>query len=128
MSKHRRPRRARGQPQPEAPPPPCPRPVYQCEATACPASQGMTFALGTHQARTPRLAMRWLRARARDVIDQLDPPTADPARHWLTDEHHHEHALSHLADGRAYVHTIHDEDVHYVLSARPIKPPPTPTE
>jgi hypothetical protein len=63
--------------------------------------------------------LRWLRNRTRDVTDQLDPPHAQPGRHWLIDEAEHERALAFLAAGTAYQLTLHDEGTSYLLVVEP---------
>ncbi|MFI6289550.1 hypothetical protein ACIBCM_33250 [Streptomyces sp. NPDC051018] len=92
---------------------------YWCEATAITAVPGHAIPLSTHQARSPRLALRWLRARVQDVTEQLDPPYAAPAHHWLTDEPEHDRARTLLAHGGTYTLTLHDESARFILSARP---------
>ncbi|SFK30523.1 hypothetical protein SAMN05192584_10541 [Streptomyces pini] len=67
--------------------------TYRCQATASTPDDGRTFPLGTHAAGSPRLALRWLRQRARHISDQLDPPAARPVLAWLHDDQAHEHAL-----------------------------------
>ena len=120
MSRHRKNRRGRvppsGDPGSSAS---VPCLVYQCVANAFALQEGTAFLLGTYQATTPRLAIRWLRARAAQVIDQLDPPAAEPTYYWLADERYHEHALSALAEGQPFAYTIFDDGVRYVLSAQP---------
>ncbi|MFP8886469.1 hypothetical protein [Streptomyces mangrovi] len=96
---------------------------YWCEAIAHTLDDGRTFWLGTHAAGSPRLALRWLRQRARHIGDQLDPPAARPVLAWLHDDRAHEHALAHLASGTAYTHTVFDDAVRYLLTARPTTRP-----
>jgi hypothetical protein len=48
--------------------------------------------LGSHDATSPRLALRWLRERTQHITDQLDAAYAQPGLHWLTDEAEHEQA------------------------------------
>lgn len=91
---------------------------YQCEAAAH-TGPGHVIPLGAHKARNPRLALRWLRGRAQDVADQLDPPCARPARHWLRDMTEHQRALSALAQGNAYAVTFADDTAHYRLTVHP---------
>lgn len=96
-----------------------PRPVsIWCEATAYTA-YGAGFRLGSTPARTPRLALRWLRSRAQDAADQLDAPAARPVRAWLTDEPEHERALHLLAHGDPYALTAYEDSTRYVLTVRP---------
>ncbi|GAA3618804.1 hypothetical protein GCM10023079_05540 [Streptomyces chitinivorans] len=72
---------------------------------------------------SPRLALRWLRDRARHISDQLDPPAARPVLAWLHDDQTHEHALAVLASGTPYSHTIRDDTTRYLLTARPTTRP-----
>ncbi|MCQ4083162.1 hypothetical protein NGB36_21770 [Streptomyces sp. RB6PN25] len=60
-----------------------------------------------------------MRRRARDIADQLDPPTARPVRHWISDHAEHERALALLARGETYTFTIFDDATRYALSAHP---------
>jgi hypothetical protein len=92
---------------------------YQCEAVAYTPQEGRAFPLGTHPAATPRLALRWLRRRARDIANQLDAPAARPVRHWISDRAEHERALTILARGETYTFTIFDDATRYALSAHP---------
>ncbi|MDG9701830.1 hypothetical protein [Streptomyces sp. DH37] len=92
---------------------------YWCEVIAHTPDDGRTFWLGSHAAGSPRLALRWLRHRARHISDQLDPPAARPVLHWLGDAQAHEHALANLAHGAPYSHTIFEDAVRYLLTARP---------
>ncbi|WP_374117872.1 hypothetical protein [Streptomyces sp. S07_1.15] len=92
---------------------------YRCWATAYPLQAVSSILLSARTATSPRLALRWLRDRTRDITDQLDPPYAQPGRHWLTDEAEHERALAYLAAGTAYQLTLHDEECRYVLVAHP---------
>lgn len=92
---------------------------YRCDATARTPQDGRSFPLGSSPATTPRLALRWLRRRARDIADQLDPPAARPARYWIRDDVEHERALSVLTHGETYTFTIFDDSTRYTLSARP---------
>ncbi|WP_127356061.1 hypothetical protein [Actinacidiphila soli] len=92
---------------------------YWCEVIAYTPHDGRAFWLGSHPATTPRLALRWLHERGYHVADQLDPHAALPVHHWVTDQREHERALSHLAQGAMYAHTIFDDTTRYVLTARP---------
>jgi hypothetical protein len=92
---------------------------YWCEVIAHTPDDGRMFWLGSHAAGSPRLALRWLRHRARHISDQLDPPAARPVLHWLGDAQAHEHALADLAHGTPYSHTIFEDAVRYLLTARP---------
>ncbi|WP_410539177.1 hypothetical protein [Streptomyces sp. KL2] len=93
--------------------------AYRCEAIASTPDDGRIFPLGTHPAGSPRLALRWLHLRARHISDQLDPPAARPLLAWLHDHQVHEHALAALASGAPYTHTVCDDTVRYLLTARP---------
>lgn len=94
-------------------------PRYRCEAVAHVLHEGRFICLDLGSATTPRLALRWLRGRARDIADQLDPPAARPVRYWLSDSTAHEDALRALAGGESYLFAIRDEAVHYTLSVSP---------
>ncbi|WP_139648553.1 hypothetical protein [Streptomyces sedi] len=92
---------------------------FWCEAIAYELPTGRAFWLGTHRATTPRLALRWLHHRARQIAEQLDPHQARPVRAWLHDRSEREDALHQLAAGGLYSHTVHEPPVHYLLTARP---------
>jgi hypothetical protein len=94
-------------------------PAYWCEAAAYTPQDGRSFLLGSYPTATGRLALRWLRHRARDIADQLDVPTARPVRHWITNDAEHERALAALAEGRTYTITVFENSTRYTLSARP---------
>lgn len=121
MSRHRKRSRSGKAALPRRPVPASTAPdlVYYCQATAYAWDQQAAYELGVHTATTPRLALRWLRNRARDITDQLDPPVAQPAHHWLADDEAHEHALTQLTQGSPYTLTITDDPVSYTLSAQP---------
>ena len=93
--------------------------AYRCWAVAYPLHETRAIPLGSHGARSPRLALRWMRERTSHVTDQLDAAYAQPGRHWLTDEAEHERALSYLTTGTAYQLTLYDENTRYVLTACP---------
>ncbi|MEU8471809.1 hypothetical protein AB0F30_28530 [Streptomyces sp. NPDC029006] len=76
--------------------------------------------MGSRDATSPRLALRWLRERTRDITDQLDAPYAQPGLHWLTDEAEHERALAYMTGGTGYQLTLHDESTCFVLLAYPV--------
>ncbi|MFP8941134.1 hypothetical protein ACLIYM_06825 [Streptomyces fenghuangensis] len=97
--------------------------TYRCQAIASTPDDGRTFPLGAHTAGSPRLALRWLRDRARHISDQLDPPAARPLLAWLHDHQAHEHALAVLASGTPYTHTVYDDAIRYLLTARPTPRP-----
>ena len=96
---------------------------YWAQATAHALEDGRIIWLGAHPATTPRLALRWLHHRARDIADQLDSAEARPARHWIDDQAEHERALSALTSGQTYAFTLHDDTTRYELSARPTGSP-----
>jgi hypothetical protein len=77
--------------------------------------------MGSHEASSPRLALRWLQERTRHITDQLDAPYAQPGLHWLTDEAEHERALAYLTAGTGYQITLYDESTRYVLVAHPTR-------
>lgn len=60
--------------------------AYRCWAAAYPLHEAISIPLGSHDAPSPRLALRWLRERTRNVTDQLDMAYAQPGRYWLRDE------------------------------------------
>ncbi|MFD7373735.1 hypothetical protein [Streptomyces mirabilis] len=93
--------------------------TYRCWATAYPLHETNSIPLGSHEATSPRLALRWLRERTRNVTDQLDMAYAQPGLYWLRDETEHERALAYLTTGTAYQLTLHDENTRYVLVAYP---------
>ncbi|UED85205.1 hypothetical protein [Streptomyces profundus] len=92
---------------------------FLCEAVAYELPTGRTFWLSTYQATTPRLALRWLHHRARQIGEQLDPPQARHVGTWLADRPERERALDQLAAGGLYSHTLHEPPIHYLLTARP---------
>ncbi|MFD6171843.1 hypothetical protein [Streptomyces coeruleorubidus] len=93
--------------------------AYRCWAVAYPAYETRSIPLGALDTASPRLALRWLRERTRNVTDQLDAAYAQPGRHWLRDEAEHERALAYLTGGTAYQLTLYDENTRYVLVAYP---------
>ncbi|MET7778296.1 hypothetical protein ABZU94_35625 [Streptomyces mirabilis] len=93
--------------------------AYRCWAMAYPLHETSPILLGSHEATSPRLALRWLRERARNVTDQLDMAYAQPGHYWLRDEREHERALAYLTTGTAYQLTLHDENTRYALVAYP---------
>lgn len=100
--------------------------AFYCQNFAYTAETAEVFALGTHTARTPRVAMRWIRARAQDIGDQADPPGPQQIRFWLCDQREHERALAALREGHAYEHMIINDGVRYVLRAEPFPVDPAP--
>ncbi|MFE2316256.1 hypothetical protein ACFXC8_24510 [Streptomyces sp. NPDC059441] len=93
--------------------------AYRCWAVGYPLHETSSIFLASHQATSPRLALRWLRERTRNVTDQLDTAYVHPGRHWLRDETEHERALTYLTTVTAYQLTLHDENTCYVLVAYP---------
>lgn len=94
-----------------------------CQAIAYTPTDGRTFQPGHHLASTPRLAMRWLHGRARDIADQLDPIAARPARHWIHDHAENERALATLTQGEPYSFALTEDTTRYILSAHPTGSP-----
>ncbi|EKX68635.1 hypothetical protein [Streptomyces ipomoeae] len=85
------------------------------------ALDGRRAPLGEHRVRTPRLALRWLRGRAGDVADQLDPPYARVVAAWLGDTREHERALDLMTAGRPYLFLAQDEDgIRYAFTVEPL--------
>lgn len=91
--------------------------AFRSEAIAY-ASLGPAVRLGAKAAATPRLALRWLRARAQDIADQLDPAVAWPLRAWAEDLWEQDRALLRLTQGEEYTVTAFEDTTRYVLSAR----------
>ncbi len=88
---------------------------------------GRSVYLGGAEAKSPRLAMRWLRQRAAHVADQLDPSYARPLQAWLDDDAEQERALQGLARGELYgVQANDDTGVSYDLTVWPAVPYMTP--
>jgi hypothetical protein len=50
----------------------------QCRAAAYPLNEVRSIPLGSHDATSPRLALRWLQERTRHITDQLDAAYAQP--------------------------------------------------
>ena len=92
---------------------------YWCETTAYSSPDNRTIWLGSARTPTPRLALRWLRHRTEDLLDQLDTATTWPAQEWLRDYPEHDRALSALRRGEMYTLAMVDGTVRYTLSARP---------
>ncbi|MCP9945348.1 hypothetical protein LUX12_12020 [Streptomyces somaliensis] len=92
---------------------------YRCTAAAYPLHEVRTIPLGSHDAASPRLALRWLQERTRHITDQLDAPHAQPGLYWLTDDTEHERALAYMTAGTGYQLTLHDESARYVLAVHP---------
>lgn len=94
-----------------------PSSAYWVQALAHHAPNGQIYNLGDAVRATPLLALRWLRDRASDIADQLDPPAAHRLRAWSSHTATHEHALSLLAQGGAYTYVVVEEGTRYVLLA-----------
>lgn len=92
------------------------RRAYWCEAVAY---GERSWWIGHYPTSSPRLALRWMRVRVATVADQVEPAAALPPRVWLADTIEHERAMSQLACGEMYCVVITDDDVWYVVSARP---------
>ncbi len=93
--------------------------TVRCRATAYPLSEVRSIPLGSHDAMSPCLALRWLRERTQHITDQLDAAYAQPVLHWLTDDAEHERALAYLTSGTGDQLTLYDESTRYVLLAYP---------
>ncbi|MEU5100256.1 hypothetical protein [Streptomyces sp. NPDC020996] len=93
---------------------------YQCRAAAYTLDDARSIPLGSHDAASPRLALRWLRERTHHITDQLEAAYARPGLHWLTDEAEHERALTYLASGTGYQLTLYDDSTRYVLVIYPL--------
>lgn len=98
---------------PPAPPPPC----WVRALARLP--NGSARNLGEAFKPSPRLALRWLRTRASDISDQLDPPAAHQLRAWSGNAASHEHVLALLARGRSYSYAVIEDGTWYVLLAGP---------
>lgn len=92
---------------------------YRCRAAAYPLHEIRAIPLGSHDAASPRLALRWLQERTQHIADQLDISHAQPALRWLADEAEHERALAYLTAGSGYQLTLHDENTRYILVVHP---------
>ncbi|MEU6174594.1 ATP-binding protein [Streptantibioticus parmotrematis] len=93
--------------------------AYRCVAVVHGRADGTAYLLSRDHASTPRLALRCLRSRVRDIAEQLHPPYGQPHRYWLTDEDEHECVLRHLAASEPYLLTAYDDTTRYVLTACP---------
>lgn len=96
-----------------------PESAIHCDAIAYAPGWGRAFALGRYDAPSPRLAMIWLRSRARDITDQITPARCGPVRSWLGDGREYERALTALSLGTPYTFTARDGGVRYLLAASP---------
>ncbi|WP_331719444.1 hypothetical protein [Streptomyces sp. NBC_01174] len=109
-----------------------------CEITAHSPDRMGHWLLATYGTSTPRLALRWLTARAGELADRLDPDPhevtwadegafrlsapdgLDPSEHlrlWQADLVAHEHMMQALAVGSPVVLTVHDDAALYTLTA-----------
>ncbi|MEV0012725.1 hypothetical protein [Streptomyces sp. NPDC047973] len=109
-----------------------------CEITAHSPDRMGQWLLATYGARTPRLALRWLTARAGELAAHLDPDPqevtwaeesafrlsaldgCDPGeqlRSWQADLVAHEHMMQALAVGSPIALTVHDDAALYTLTA-----------
>ncbi|WP_344324074.1 hypothetical protein [Streptomyces macrosporus] len=116
---------------------------YRAEAVAVGTVHGGRVAvqLGSHEAPSRRLALRWLREQARRIADGLDPdPRAStwvPAgalvplpelsadvptelRRWCGDEERQRAASDLLAEGLPFHLAVADHTGSYALSVRPV--------
>lgn len=119
--------------------PTVPRPVgYRCEALATPLDGKRAVVLAAHNARSPRLAARWLQAQAERLARRLDPDpfapwlhsaplvltgdthAADVLRRWVRDPAKYADAIQKLAARVSYHLTITDSDARYSLIAAPV--------
>ncbi|MGC5343513.1 hypothetical protein [Streptomyces sp. DT171] len=120
-------------------------PAYVVEA--CAGDAVTVIRLGGTVAASRRLALRWLRERARRLADVLDPdpytewipPLAlRPVTHtdrdapaelraWADNDKAHAEVLRRLADGLPYRFTAYDDACWYRLLVRPVTAPRTVT-
>jgi hypothetical protein len=95
--------------------------AYWCEAVAHLPASGRSFWLAACPVSSPREALGWLTDRAERLVEQLDMSAADAARVWLVDGRAHQRMLLALTEGSLFMHTIADEGVRHILSARPVQ-------
>ncbi|WP_042374770.1 hypothetical protein [Streptacidiphilus neutrinimicus] len=95
--------------------------AYWCEAVAHLPASGHSFWLAACPVSSPREALCWLADRAERLAEQLDASAAEAARGWLVDALAHERMLLALTEGSLFMHTIPDEGVRHILSARPVQ-------
>lgn len=95
--------------------------AYWCEAVAHLPSSGHSFWLAASPVASPRDALGWLADRAERLAEQLDASAAEAARGWLVDGQAHQRMLLALTEGSLFMHTIADEGVRHILSARPVQ-------
>ncbi|MCZ2524639.1 hypothetical protein [Streptomyces sp. HB2AG] len=121
---------------------------YWCECAAVPLGPCRAVLLAGYRARSPRLALRWMRVQARRLAARLAPepgapwlrgaplhaapargpgssPSPDPVsvlRTWQEDGDEQARALDEVSAGGLYLLPVPDDDVLYTLSARPLLP------
>jgi hypothetical protein len=120
---------------------------YWCELSAWPGDLSQEFCLGNCWAKTPRLAVRWLRDQAvrlasaldpqpgegwargeaaealRQLPDQLPYGLPDPGvmlRAWEKDWQAHEQVMADLLDGCRFLLTTRDVTAYYLFSAQAV--------
>ncbi|MEU5974275.1 hypothetical protein [Streptomyces sp. NPDC047315] len=117
---------------------------YLAEVTAEGPANGklVCVKLGSTSAPSPRLALRWLRDRARSLADGMDPDPAAPwfratpgalfqlpepgndaptdLRRWCADEKAQADALSALASGYPVMRTVTDDGCSYTFAIWPV--------
>jgi hypothetical protein len=54
--------------------------AYRCWAAAYPLHEAISIPLGSHDAPSPRLALRWLRERTRNVTSRTNSTWHTPSR------------------------------------------------
>ncbi|MCZ4606052.1 hypothetical protein O3S80_20290 [Streptomyces sp. Lzd4kr] len=120
---------------------------YRCEALATPLEGKRAVVLAAHNARSPRLAARWLQGQAEHLARHLDPDpfapwlhtvplvltgdtrAADVLRTWVRDPAKYADAIQKLAARTSYQLTVTDSDARYSLIAAPVpirRPPQFP--
>ena len=120
---------------------------YRCEALATPLDDKRAVVLAVHNARSPRLAARWLQGQAERLARRLDldpfapwlhdapvvltgdTHSADVLRTWVRDPAKYADAIQKLAAHVSYHLTVTDSDARYSLIAAPVpvrRPPQFP--
>ncbi|KAB1141414.1 hypothetical protein F7R91_32855 [Streptomyces luteolifulvus] len=120
---------------------------YRCEALATPLEGKRAVVIAAHNARSPRLAARWLQGQAEHLARHLDPDpfaawlhtaplvisgdthAADVLRTWVRDPDKYADAMQKLAARISYNLTVTDSDARYSLIAAPVpvrRPPQFP--
>ncbi|CAM3943105.1 hypothetical protein ACH4LN_28250 [Streptomyces albus] len=112
--------------------------AFRCEAVASDLRGSREVVLGAYCGRSPRLAARWLNARARKLAHLLDPapesahlrdaplvavqhapcPQAE-LRAWAESHRAYEQVMAALAQGRPFLLTVRDYDAEYALRVHP---------